>query len=141
MDKFEAERRFAESRVARLATLGLGERPHLVPITFAVAGGAIAWVVDEKPKRTKALRRLANIRANPNVSVLADRYDEDWQRLWWVRADGTAAILEGGPDRGRAVAALTAKYPQYTEQPPTGPAVLISVDRWSWWSAAPGALR
>ena len=141
MDGFEARRRFAESRVARLATVGPESRPHVVPCTFAVEGDRIASVVDEKPKRTKALRRLENIRANPNVSILVDRYDEDWTRLWWVRADGTATVAEDGADRDRAVELLTAKYPQYTVEPPTGPAVLVAVDRWSWWSAAPGALR
>src|SRR5438067_11615009 len=103
VDRFEAERRFAQARVARLATVGPADRPHLVPCTFAVEGDRIVSVVDAKPKRTTALRRLDNIRANPNVTVLEDRYDEDWRRLWWGRADGTATVAEGGAERDRAV--------------------------------------
>ena len=82
--------RFASARVARLATVDAGGGPHVVPITFAVDGDVIWSAVDDKPKRSRELKRLANIRSNPAVSVLADHYDDDWTRLWWVRADGTA---------------------------------------------------
>jgi PPOX class probable F420-dependent enzyme len=139
MNRFEAERRFAQARVARLATVGPRGKPHLVPCTFAVVDGRIVSVVDEKPKRTKALQRLANIRSDPRVSLLVDRYDDDWRRLWWVRADGRATIEGEGPARDAAVAALTAKYPQYVRQPPGGPAVIVTVERWSSWSAVPNA--
>lgn len=137
MNRLEAEQRFGEARVARLATIG-PRGPHLVPCTFALVGGRIVSVVDEKPKRTMALQRLANIRADQRVSVLVDRYDEDWIRLWWVRADGRAVVEAEGPERDGAVAALTAKYPQYVRQPPRGPAIVVTVDRWRWWSAHPG---
>src|SRR3954468_11111345 len=68
--------RFAACRVARLATVRESGEPHLVPIVFAVTGAVIHTAVDAKPKRTRHLRRLANIAANPRVSVLADHYDE-----------------------------------------------------------------
>ena len=122
--------RFAACRVARLATAGPDGVPHLVPIVFALVGDVIHTAVDGKPKRTRRLRRLANIAANPRVSVLADHYDEDWSLLWWVRADGVARVLDESP-AGRA--ALTAKYPQYQAAPPPGPFVEISVKRWSAW--------
>ena len=73
-------RRFAASRVARLATATPDGAPHLVPIVFAVRGDTIYHGVDAKPKRTTQLRRLANIAANPRVSVLVDHYDDDWTR-------------------------------------------------------------
>ena len=113
----EARRRLGAARVARLATVGGPGSPHLVPVTFAVAGDRIYTAVDAKPKTTRDLRRLRNIRENPMVAVLADHYDEDWSRLWWVRAElrwqgaGTA-------DRAAALAALLAgRYPQYQDQP------------------------
>ena len=137
MNRFEAERRFGEARVGHLATNGPEGRPHLVPCTFAVHDDQVVSVVDEKPKRTKRLQRLANIAADPRVSVLVDRYDEDWTRLWWIRADGIAVVREEGPERDAAVQALAAKYPQYVAEPPTGPAIIVVVDRWSWWTAAP----
>ena len=128
-----ARERFASARVARLATTG-PDGPHIVPIVFALAGDSLYHAVDHKPKRTMALRRLANLRADPRASVLADGYDEDWTRLWWARADGSARILE--PGHAEALALLAARYPQYCERPPEGPVVAIDVTRWSDWSAA-----
>jgi PPOX class probable F420-dependent enzyme len=125
--------RFDAARVARLATAG-PDGPHLVPIAFAVAGGVIYHAIDHKPKRTTALKRLDNLRADPRCSVLVDAYDEDWEQLWWVRADGVGSIL--APGHSEAVAALGAKYPQYAGRPPLGPVVAIKVSRWSEWSAA-----
>jgi PPOX class probable F420-dependent enzyme len=127
--------RFAAARVARLATAG-PDGPHVVPIVFAVVGDVIYHAVDHKPKRTTALRRLDNLRADPRASVLVDAYDEDWERLWWVRADGMASIL--APGHAEAIAALRAKYPQYEARPPEGPVVAIKVERWSSWSANGG---
>ena len=125
-----ASERFATARVARLATTG----PHIVPIVFAVVGDVIYHAVDHKPKRTTALRRLENLRADPRCSVLVDAYDEDWEQLWWERADGLGSIL--APGHAEAIDALQAKYEQYREQPPLGPVVAIRVSRWSEWSAA-----
>jgi PPOX class probable F420-dependent enzyme len=121
---------FATARVARLATVSPGGRPHLVPIVFAVAGDVVHTAVDAKPKRTRNLRRLANIAADPRVTLLADHYDEDWSQLWWVRADGVARILDSAPE---AVAALQSRYPQYRETPPPGPFLEITVSRWTAW--------
>jgi PPOX class probable F420-dependent enzyme len=127
--------RFGNARVARLATVDADGQPHLVPLCFALAGDRIVSVVDAKPKRTPQLRRLANIRAQPRVSVLVDEYHEDWTRLWWIRADGVARVVTEGAERDDAVAALTGKYPQYEKQPPAGPVVEITVERWRSWSA------
>jgi PPOX class probable F420-dependent enzyme len=130
-----AAERFATARVARLATVDPDGAPHVVPITFAVVAGTIVHAVDHKPKRTRALRRLANIAANPAVSVLADHYEEDWGALWWVRADGRARIVEADSDEGAAaIAALVERYAQYAERPPEGPVVAVDVERWSGWS-------
>jgi PPOX class probable F420-dependent enzyme len=124
--------RFAMARVARLATVDHDGAPHLVPITFALVGDMIYSAVDAKPKRHPRLRRLANIAHEPRVSVLVDRYDDDWAALWWVRADGVAGVLPSAP---AALEALTAKYPQYRSTPPPGPFLEIGVHRWSAWSA------
>jgi PPOX class probable F420-dependent enzyme len=129
----DARRLFAEARVARLATVTEAGRPHVVPVTFAVHGGHIYIAVDAKPKTTRNLRRLRNIRGDPRVAVLADHYDEDWASLWWVRADGLAVIEE---DQIEApVALLAARYRQYRDNPPRGPVIDITVERWSGWAA------
>ncbi|MGJ6960375.1 TIGR03668 family PPOX class F420-dependent oxidoreductase [Streptosporangium sp. G11] len=121
-------------RVARLATVSGDGTPHLVPVTFAVDGDRVVIAVDHKPKTTTDLRRLRNIRENARVCVLADHYDDDWTRLWWVRADGEAAVLDAGATRAAAITALAGKYPQYWERSPEGPVIVIEVTRWSGWS-------
>jgi PPOX class probable F420-dependent enzyme len=137
MDAGEARRRSAEARVARLGTVREDGEPHIVPFVFALQDDTIYSVVDEKPKRTKGLQRLANIAAHPRVTVLVDEYEESWDRLWWVRVDGHARVVSEGPERDRAVELLAAKYPQYRDEPPTGPAIIVDIDRWRSWSADP----
>ena len=138
MDADAARALFAMARVARLATVGADGGPHVVPITFALDGDTLYTAVDHKPKRTTRLRRLQNVAANPGVSVLADHYDEqDWSALWWARADGVAGILApNDPQRARVAALLQARYEQYRRRPPAGPAIAVSVSRWSGWRAA-----
>ncbi|QFY07020.1 TIGR03668 family PPOX class F420-dependent oxidoreductase [Nonomuraea phyllanthi] len=137
MDGEQARARFRGERVARLATASRDGTPHLVPVTFAVAGDRVVIAIDHKPKTTTALRRLRNIRENPHVSLLADHYEDDWARLWWVRADGLARVVEEGPEREPAIDALAAKYGQYREHRPAGPVIVVDVTRWSGWSFTP----
>src|SRR2546425_7751113 len=136
MDETAARARFASARVARLATVRGDGGPHLVPVCFALDGERIVSVVDEKPKTTPALRRLDNIRVHAEVSLLVDHYEDDWSALWWVRVDGRARIVEGGPDRAHAIDALQAKYSQYRGTPPGGPVIEVTPDRWRSWSAS-----
>jgi PPOX class probable F420-dependent enzyme len=131
----EQRRRVEEAPVARLATVERDGRPHLVPICFALDGNFLYSAVDEKPKRSKRLRRLANIRANPDVCVLVDHYEEDWSRLWWVRLRGRAEVQERGPERERALELLGAKYSQYRAEPPSGAAIVVRVDEIRTWEA------
>lgn len=136
LSEAEARKRLAAARVARLATTGENRQPHLVPVTFAVDGDQIYVAIDHKPKTTANLRRLRNIRENPRVTLLADHYEEDWDRLWWVRADGLASILEDGRQRERSLDILAAKYEQYRQTRPVGPVIVIDTDRWIGWTGA-----
>src|SRR5258708_6876844 len=131
----EARRRFGTAAVARLATIGPDGRPHLVPVTFALDGDRIYTVVDAKPKTTANLRRLRNIGADPRVAVLADHYEDDWDALWWARADGLATILSQPPDMAGPLELLAARYRQYRAQPPAGPLIRIQAERWTGWAA------
>ena len=124
--------------MARLATIAGPGPPHIVPVTFALTGDRIYSVVDSKPKTTRDLQRLRNIRAHPHVAVLADHYEEDWSLLWWVRADGRASILTGPGEMAGPVQLLTGRYPQYRESPPAGPVICVVVDHWAGWAAASG---
>jgi PPOX class probable F420-dependent enzyme len=129
----EARQRFAAARVARLATAAADGTPHLVPIVFALLDETVYSVVDEKPKRTTDLRRLQNVRATGRASMLVDHYEDNWQRLWWVRADGSARILRPAePEARGAIEALVERYPQ---QRPAGAVLAVDVERWTGWSA------
>lgn len=134
---------FARAPVAVLGTVGPDGGPHLVPVVFAVRGGAdadpagarIYTAVDAKRKSTQRLRRLANIAANPRVSLLVEQYDEDWSRLWWARADGVAEIHPAGDQMAIGYALLRGKYPQYDRVALDGPVVTVDVTHWSSWRA------
>ncbi len=117
-------------------------RPHIVPVTFAVDGDHIYTAVDAKPKNEAAgrgLQRLRNIRADPRVAMLADHYSADWASLWWVRADGRAAIVAEPGAMAGPLAMLAARYPQYREVALVGPVIAIAVQRWTGWAAGPGS--
>ena len=131
----ECRRLMEGERVARLATCA-ARGPHLVPIVFALDGDRIVSAVDHKPKRTTRLKRLANIVANPAVSLLADHYSEEWDQLWWVRADGIATISEAGASYHRALDALAYRYEQYRRRRPEGPVIEVTVQRWTGWRSS-----
>lgn len=116
----ESELAFVGSqRVARLATIAVDGTPSLVPICFALIGTdkpAIVSVLDDKPKSVsdEDLARVRHIRREPRVTVIVDRYDEDWSRLAFVQVWGIARLV--GPDdpaHAPAIEALRSKYPQY----------------------------
>jgi PPOX class probable F420-dependent enzyme len=134
MEGAEALRRLAGSKVAHLATLSAEGRPHVVPIVFALDGETLYFAVDAKPKKTASLARLKNIAANPAVSVLVDHYEDDWTRLWWVRADGTAHIVTDNAEAERAIDLLAKRYEQHVSERPGGPVVAIRIDRLTGWT-------
>ncbi|MDN5797664.1 MAG: TIGR03668 family PPOX class F420-dependent oxidoreductase [Intrasporangium sp.] len=127
--------RFAAAPVARLATVRPDGSPHVVPIVFALVDEVVWTGVDAKPKSTVALQRLTNIAAEPRVSLLVDEYDEDWSRLWWVRADGRARVVSDRRDVEEAITALVSKYSQYQEVSLSGPFVRVGVESWRSWAS------
>ncbi|MDQ1449001.1 MAG: hypothetical protein QOC79_1972 [Actinomycetota bacterium] len=133
MDEQEMRRRVSDARVARLASVTSDGRPHLVPCCFALARDVVYSAIDAKPKSTMAVRRLANLRANPHAALLVDHYSDDWSTLWWVRLDGEGRVLEAGAERAAAIVLLTQKYPVYVTEPPQGAVVAIDIDDWRGW--------
>ena len=121
--------------VGRLATVRRDGRPHVVPICFVIIDGVVYSAVDHKPKRHQHLQRVSSITATGAASLLVDEYDDDWSRLWWVRLDGAARLVDDTAEAERAIRSLSDKYPQYRDRPPSGPVLAVDVQRWAGWSA------
>jgi PPOX class probable F420-dependent enzyme len=130
------------ARRAILATIASDSRPRLVPVCFVVEakdGVRILTPLDDKPKTTDDKRTLARIRdieVRPAVSLIVERWDEDWTRLAWLRLDCTAKLLESADAPPDAVERLRAKYPQYrTHHLESSPMIAIDVERAKSWGA------
>jgi PPOX class probable F420-dependent enzyme len=123
-----AERRYFETaRVGRLATADADGRPNAVPVCFAFLEDDLVPAIDEKPQSEgpSELRRSRDVRENPHVAVVVDRYSEDWSRLGWVQVRGTATHVDpGDPVHGEAIEALRARYDQYADRALEGRPVL-----------------
>ncbi len=130
-----ARRRMLSARVARLATIAPDGRPHLVPIVFVIHRQTLYTAVDGKPKRSRRLQRIENARSRPDVTVLADQYEDDWSRLWWVRLDGRARVLDAGDEAELALRLLTERYEQYRREQPGLPVLAIDIRTWRGWEA------
>ena len=123
--------------VARLATADASGRPHVIPVCFAYDGRRIYSVLDAKPKRGSltALRRVRNILANPQVSLVLDHYEADWSKLWYLLIHGQAALIEDGDEPAAAIDLLRSKYEQYREMDLEGnPVIAITPERVTGWS-------
>lgn len=128
----------ARHRVGRLATADAAGAPYVVPVCYAFDGERIYTALDGKPKSVAAgrLKRVRNIRANPNVALLIDDYSEDWSALAYVMVRGVAAIVEDGAERQRAEDLLRRKYPQYESLLEPGCAVIrIAPRRVAGWGS------
>lgn len=131
------DRLFIEAHpVARLATAGLDNAPHVLPICFVVLESTLYLTIDQKPKSGDAMRlkRLRNITENSKAAVVVDRYDDDWSQLGWIMLRGAAEIIEAGPEHTAAQAALTTRYPPYRDmQLKHLPVVALRIDRITRW--------
>ena len=142
--------RLSAAPVGHLATADADGRPHIVPFCFACDGDGrrIYSPLDAKPKRgpLTRLRRVRNILANPQVSVLVDHYEDDWRNLWYILIQGRAELLSPGLSPGddadaaaadehaAAIALLRAKYPQYRTMPiDANPVIKITPQRATGW--------
>ncbi len=110
-----------------------------MPVVFALVDGTLVTAVDHKPKSTRNLVRLANVAANPAASLLVQQYEENWSRLWWVRADGTGEVVDALALEHRQ--ALVDKYDEYRSHPPDGPGLLVHISEVRGWSASRDRFR
>ena len=133
------------ARRAVLATIAPNGQPRQVPICFAIVdngdGAIIYSPLDEKPKHGSDPHELARVRdliVRPRVSLLADRWDEEWARLAWLRVEATASLVEpGDPEHDPAIVALRARYRQYrTQRLEVCPLIRLEPTRTVWWCGA-----
>ena len=145
----DAERRFLdEQRRAILATTAPDGRARLVPVCYVLServdtfGRPVIYTpIDQKYKRSDNPHDVARVRdllVLPEVSLIVDRWDEDWTRLAWLRLYGAGELMEPQPherdEHTTAVAALRARYPQYaTHQLETRPIIRVSLERVVSW--------
>jgi PPOX class probable F420-dependent enzyme len=122
------------ARVARLGLVDDSDRPRVLPVTFAVAGGAIYSAVDQKPKRPGEPARVRYLRRRPEAALTVDHYDEDWTRLAWVQVLGRVDLLAPAEDAA-AMDALAAKYEPYLAEAPPGPLLKLVPERALHWRA------
>lgn len=143
------ERRFLDAeRRAILATTAPDGRARLVPVCYALTdrvdriGRPVIYTpIDEKPKRTDdphAVARVRDLFVLPEVTLIVDRWDEDWSRLAWLRLYGSGELLEPQTheisEHAAAVAALRARYAQYaTHDLATRPIIRIGIERVVSW--------
>ena len=136
-----AQDRFLRSaRTGHLATADAKGRPQVVPVCFVFDGQAIYSVLDAKPKTTplRQLRRVKNILANPQVSLVVDHYEENWDKLQYILVSGDAELLESDEKWVVAIAMLREKYPQYQAMDlDQSPVIKITPVRYSPWSSQP----
>jgi PPOX class probable F420-dependent enzyme len=122
-------------RVARLAYLDDGDRPRVLPVTYAMSGDLIWSAIDEKPKRAAEPARVRYLRRRPQAALCVDAYHDDWSRLAWVQLIGRVAVIDV-PEAPEALDALAARYAPYRERTPPGPLLRLSVERALSWRAA-----
>ena len=127
------------ARVARLATIDLEFKPHLVPVVFVFDGNHFFIPIDEKRKTAEPdkLKRIRNIEHNPSIALLIDQYDEDWKKLAFVMIEGEASIAnksEGNIQVRQAYKKLITKYIQYQKVGVGEMCIIITPKKLASWS-------
>ena len=128
------------SPLGHLSYLDDGDRPRVLPVTFAITGEELWTAIDRKPKRKPAdqIARVRYLRRRPESALCVDHYEDDWSRLAWVQVTASVAICDLEADDGAATAleGLQAKYAHYVDEPPEGPFIALRPERVLWWRAS-----
>ncbi|WP_405717114.1 pyridoxamine 5'-phosphate oxidase family protein [Streptomyces sp. NBC_01537] len=133
----EMRSRFERARAVRVATLDERGCAHVVPVIFVVDGDVFYSPTDKPKGRNPRPKRLRNLDHDQRVTILADCYDEDWLKAWWVRLRGTGRVVGESPERTHALGLLDRKYgqfdgPRYLKD--GGPVLAVDVKDWLGWA-------
>ena len=96
--------------------------------------------IDEKPKQSddpRSLARVRDIEADPRVAVLVDRWDEDWARLAWLRAVGSAVVTSAAATDHAGTSLRSARSTRSTPRHrlEVRPLIRVTIERVTSWGA------
>lgn len=141
LEQDEMRGRIERERVVRLATIDERGRAHVVPVIFVIDGDIFYSPTD---KGVRLPKRLRNLDHDQRVTILADFYDEDWLKAWWVRLRGTGRVVGESPERTQVMGLLDRKYrqfdgPRYLKD--GGPVLAVDIKDWSGWAYSDQSAR
>lgn len=121
------------ARRAVLTTVDADGRPHAVPVVYAIYDQDLVTPIDRKPKTGRTLGRRRNLERDPRVTLLADRWSEEWTELAWVMVQGRASVHPAEQSVAE-VEAIMDRYPDYPDVLEGSEVIRIVPERISWWS-------
>lgn len=119
-------------RRAVMTTVSADGSGHSVPVVFVRSADEILSPIDHKPKTGTVMARVKNIERDDRVTLLIDRWDEDWTRLAWLMVRGHASLDADAPSS--LMRLLNERYEQYSEDEVHDALIRIHPARLSWWS-------
>ena len=127
----------SRAKVARLATVDQKLYPYVVPVVFVFHENSFFIPLDEKTKTVnpKNLKRVKNIEKNPNVTLLIDKYQNDWKKLFFLMIHGKAKVIDGNSKlMDKIHKLLVSKYPQYKKIGIGNSCIKIDPTKVRFWS-------
>jgi len=126
------------AKVARLATVDQKSHPYVVPIVFVIHENSFFIPLDEKVKTVNArkLKRVKNIEKNPNVTILIDKYQNDWKKLFFLMIHGKATVIDSNNNKlmDKVHKLLISKYPQYKRIGVGNSCIKINPTKVTYWN-------
>lgn len=126
----------SRAKVARLATVDQKLYPYVVPVVFVFHENSFFIPLDEKTKTVnpKNLKRVKNIEKNPNVTLLIDKYQNDWKKLFFLMIHGKAKVIDGNSKlMDKIHKLLILKYPQYKKIGVGNSCIMIHPTKVRFW--------
>jgi PPOX class probable F420-dependent enzyme len=128
----------SRAKVARLATVDQKSHPYVVPIVFVFHENSFFIPLDEKTKtvNSRKLKRVKNIEKNPNVTLLIDKYQNDWKNLFFLMIHGKAKVIDGKNNKlmDKIHKLLILKYPQYKKIGIGNSCITINPTKVTFWN-------